>query len=59
MLFVIDGRMIFSNVLTIGDKREIGLYEDPSFAFFPGFNIGTILEVFQICGMMFSFMARL
>jgi len=59
MLFVIDGRMIFSNVLMIGDNREIGLYEVPSFEFFPGFNIGTIFEVFQICGMMFSFMARL
>ena len=51
--------MIFSSVLAIGDKSDIGLYDDPSLGFFCGFNIGTILASFQICGIMFLLRAML
>jgi hypothetical protein len=37
MLVMMNGSIIFSNVLAIGDKRDIGA--------------GTIFASFQVCGM--------
>ena len=48
MLFAMCGRMIFSSVLAIGERRDIGRYEDPIPASLEGLRIGTILASFQI-----------
>ena len=45
-----EGRMSRSSILTAGARREIGRYETPLSADFPGFNTGMILAVFQIAG---------
>lgn len=45
--------MAFSSVLAMGDRREIGRYEDPRLASLFGLGMGMILAVFQIWGMMF------
>ena len=37
----------------MGESREIGLYEEPSFGSLFGFGMGMILAVFQICGILF------
>src|SRR5271165_2399421 len=50
MFCVMSGSMIFSRILTIGDSKEIGLYEVPSSGFLFGFKIGTIFASFQISG---------
>ena len=51
--------MIFSRVLAIGDRRDIGLYEVPRYEGLEGFWIGMILAVFQIEGIWFLFRAML
>ena len=50
MFSVMWGSMIFSKVLAIGDRRDIGLYEVPSSGFLFGFRIGTIFASFHISG---------
>ncbi len=52
MCCVIYGRTIFSSVFAIGDKSEIGLYEEPKSGSLLGLRIGIILESFQMCGMV-------
>ena len=44
------GRMIFSRVLAIGDRSDMGLYEVPMEGSLFGFGIGIIFASFQICG---------
>ena len=45
--------MILSKAFAVGDSREIGRKDLGSLVGFPGFNIGIIFALFQICGMEF------
>jgi hypothetical protein len=53
------GEYDFFNVFAIGDNSEMGLYDGPSPGSLFGFNMGTILASFQLCGIMFLFKAML
>ena len=55
MIFV---RMIFSRVLAIGERREIGLYEVKRWMSLSGFGIGVMFAVFQMQGMIFVLTER-
>ena len=59
MLCMKCGSMIFSSVLAIGERRDMGLYEVPMDGSFFGLGIGIILASFQIWGIWFEFIARL
>ena len=59
MLDVIEGSMIYSSVLAMGDKNAIGLYEGPDDGSLPDLRIGIILAVFQMVGMLFLLIAIL
>jgi len=59
MFWVISGRIVFSRVLIMGDRREIGLYDALSPRFLLGLGIGIIFASFQMCGNVFVFIARL
>ena len=59
MFCVISGRIAFSRVLTMGDRREIGLYDVLSPRFLLGLEIGIIFASFHMCGNVFVFIARL
>ena len=54
MLFTISGRIIFSRVFAIGERSEIGLYEEPRLGILSGLRFGIIFPSFQICGIMFD-----
>ena len=45
-----SGKIIFSRVLAIGDRRAMGLYEVPFWGFLLGFGMGIFLQNFQIGG---------
>ena len=47
---VICGKTIFSRVFAMGERSEIGLYEEPKLGSLFGLRIGIILDNFQICG---------
>ena len=57
MLVVIEGSVIFSSVLAMGDKSAIGLYEETDDGSLPDLWIGIILTVFQVVGMLFMLIA--
>ena len=59
MLVVMCGRMIFSKVLAIGDRRAIGLYDVPSLGSLFGLGMGMIFASFQMCGIVLVFSALL
>ena len=42
------GRMIFSNVFAMGERRAIGLYELPIDVSLFGFGMGIIFACFQM-----------
>ena len=42
------GRITFSNVFAIADRRDIGLYDVPMLMSLLGLGIGMILVVFDI-----------
>ena len=52
-------KMVFSRHLTIGDNKEMGLYEVPSFGSLFDFSIGMILASFQGAGILFCMIAWL
>jgi len=52
MFCVMWGKTIFSRILAIGERSEIGLYEEPIPGSLLGLRIGTILASFQMCGMV-------
>ena len=52
MLFVMYGRRLFSRILTMTDRSEIGLYEVPMFMFLLSFGMGIMFANFHIWGMM-------
>jgi hypothetical protein len=43
--------MMMMMTLAIGDRREIGLYDVPSFGDLPGLRTGTIFASFHDVGM--------
>ena len=59
ILLVMVGRMIFSNVLAIGERSDIGRKEEPICGSLLGLGMGIILAVFQIWGIVFVFRAML
>ena len=54
---VMCGRTIFSRVFAMGERSEIGLYEEPELGSLFGLGIGIILASFQMCGIMLLFKA--
>ena len=46
------GSMVFSRVLAIVEKSEMGLYEVPKLLFLVCFGMGMMLASFNICGVM-------
>ena len=59
MFCVISGRIVFSRVLIMGDRREIGLYAILSPRFLLGLGIEFFFASFHMCGNVFVFIARL
>ena len=53
MLDVIEGIMIFSSVLAMGERSAMSLYEEPADGSLPDLWIGIILTVFQMVSMLF------
>ena len=51
--------MIISNVLAMGERSAIGLYDVLWFLSLLGLRMGMIFAVFQSCGMMFVFIVLL
>ena len=51
--------MHFSSIFMAGQRRDIGLYDELSFAGLPGFSKGMIMELFQIAGIWLFFSDRL
>ena len=45
---VICGKTIFSRVFAMGERSEIGLYEEPKLESLFGLGIGIILASFQM-----------
>ena len=45
---VMYGRMVFSSVFAITERRDMGLYEVPLFVSFLSFGIGTMLANFHV-----------
>ena len=59
MLLVMCGSIIFSNVLAIGERSAMGLYDVPIEVSLFGFGIGIILACFQMLGIVFVLSAML
>ena len=55
MLFVMYGSSVFSSILAITEKGEMGLYDVPMFMCLFGFGIGMMFVSFHVCGMMLLF----
>ena len=49
---VMQGRRIFSSVLEIIERRDMGLYEVPLSMSLLDFGIGIMLANFHMCGIM-------
>ena len=54
MLFVMYGSSVFSSVLAITERSELGLYDMPMFMSL--FGIGIMFASFHVCGMMLLLM---
>ena len=52
MFSVMEGRMLFSSVFAINERRDMGVYEVPLSMSLLGFGIGTMLANFHMCGIM-------
>ena len=52
MLFVVYGTRLFSRVLTITERREMGLYEIPMFVSLLCLDMCIIFANLHVCGMM-------
>ena len=52
MFCVIYGRIIFSSVFAITDRRDIGLYDVPMLMSLLGFKTGVMLANFHTCGIL-------
>ena len=48
MFAVMEGRMLFSSVFVITERRDMGMYEVPLSVSVLGFGIGTTLANFQV-----------
>ena len=53
MLLVMCSRMIFSSVSAMGESSDMGLYDAPRVVSLPGLEIGIILAIFHVCGILF------
>ena len=49
---VMYGRRIFSSVLAITERMDMGMYEVPLFMSVVGFGMGTMLANFHMCGII-------
>ena len=52
MFAVMQGRMLFSSILAITERRDMNLHEVPLFMSLLGFGMGTMLANFHMCGIM-------
>ena len=59
MFCVIYGRITFSTVFEITDRRDIGLYDVPMLMSLLGLGTGLILANFHTCGILLSLSAAL
>ena len=59
MFCVIYGRITFSRVFTITDRRDIGLYDVPMLMSLLGLGTGMMLANFHTCGILLSLIAAL
>ena len=59
MLLVMCGRNIFSGVFAMGESNAMGLYDVPRVVSLPGLEIGIILAIFHVCGIVFVLRERL
>ena len=59
MFLVMCGRSVFSRVLAIGERREMGRKEALSLDGLLAFCLGSMWASFQMCGMVFVLSARL
>ena len=59
MLCVIYGRITFSSVFAITDRRDIGLYDVPKVISLLGLGTGMMLANFHTCGILLSLSAAL
>ena len=59
MFCVMYGRITFSSVFAITDRRDIGLYDVPMLMSLLGLGIGMMLANFHTCGILLSFSAAL
>ena len=48
MMFVMYGSSVFSSVLAITERSEMGLYDVPMFMSLFGFGIGTMFASFHV-----------
>ena len=53
------GSSAFSRTFAMGDRSDIGLYEEPSLGDLFGFGIGMMFANFQIWGILFWESTRL
>ena len=54
MFCVIYGRITFSSVFAITDRRDIGLYNVPMLMFLLGLGTGMMLANFHTCSILLS-----
>ena len=59
MFCVMEGRITFSSVFAITDRRDIGLYDVPMFMSLLGLGIGMMLANFHTWGILLSLSAAL
>ena len=59
VFLVMNGRSVFSRVLAIGERREMGRKEALSLGGLLAFCLGSMCASFQMCGMVFVLSARL
>ena len=59
VLCYVHGRITFSSVFAITDRRDIGLYDVPMLMSLLGLGIGMMLASFHTCGILLSLSAAL
>ena len=52
-MFVMCGRMIFSDIFVMGESNAMGLCDVPNVVSLPDLGIGILLAIFHVCGIVF------